>query len=270
MPKKNKYTIKTHPIHAKKKKISPVYDNLKGVIGHNVARRIREKYEAQATPHEKKLIDDMLGLMTDPLQVAHFFLGGHIELHGDDGKYYQEWIEYFNKPMKNEDGKEFPAPLKYRASSHISHGEKQGSFTTPVLHHVLFSTRKEDPHDPVSKKYTWVQLENKPIKSVQEWRFSPTSILNEICNAILHFLDFLKYKITGRNIGAYGTSEYTENKPLKINILEIDLKNSKTRATLWKEVILDKRGMNIDDVLIQKMKNVGIKFPHKLKPAPEI
>lgn len=36
-------------------------------------------------------------------------------------------------------------------------------------------------------------------------------------NLIAHLMDYLMYKITGKNIGQYGLSSYTDNKPIEIH-----------------------------------------------------
>lgn len=245
----------------KKVRVSHVFDNeFKHVIKHGMAKKIRERYEKYATPYEKELMDDMLGLMTDPLQVAHFFLGGHIQLENDGGEYCDKWMRDFKGPRIDSSGEQIPGPLRIRRSSHESHGAPQGSFDGPVLRHILFSTRRVAENDSESARYTWLQLENSPIKSIKEIDFwSPISVLRDILSALSHMLDFFKYRITGRNIGAYGASKYTEKNPLKIDISAIDQSNLAARAELWKEIIINRQGMNLGD-LKERMDAVGIKF----------
>lgn len=52
------------------------------------------------------------------------------------------------------------------------------------------------------KTFTWFQTEGHPVVDIR--------------TAILHTIDYLKYKLTGRNIGFYGDSEFTDSKPIRV------------------------------------------------------
>lgn len=59
----------------------------------------------------------------------------------------------------------------------------------------------------------WLQMENSKV-SFEE------GIIWGAVLAVLHILDYIQYKITGKNVGPCGLSEYTESNPLKLDNVE--------------------------------------------------
>jgi len=111
--------------------------------------------------------------------------GAHIRFD-DDGSLY----DYLAREHTKE--------IRERRSSHSS-CEKQYSFSGFVVKEVLFGVHEEAES---GKKMTWVQFEKNNTKT---W-----------VNFILHMLDYVAYKLTGNNIGPYGSSSHTDSNPLVI------------------------------------------------------
>ncbi|WP_173236545.1 hypothetical protein [Legionella antarctica] len=112
--------------------------------------------------------------------------GGYLKLE-DNGSLYHTLVHHFH-----------PNLLK-RQSSHYS-CVQQYAFSGPVVKEILFGI-SEDNSDVST---TWIQFErhntNSPI------------------NLILHLFDYFIHKCTGKNIGPYGSSYYTERNPLRISL----------------------------------------------------
>jgi|SRR5580704_4914083 hypothetical protein len=108
--------------------------------------------------------------------------GGHIQFK-DSGSLYNELLKNFN------------SKLKKRYSSHSSILQ-QYSFSGSVVKEVLIGVSK----DKEGKQSTWIQLEKHHTKSFVE--------------LILHLFDYLTHKWTGKNVGPFGESVYTEQTPL--------------------------------------------------------
>lgn len=111
--------------------------------------------------------------------------GGHIKFE-DDGLFYNELIEEFN------------TNLRPRFSSHKS-SQQQFSLSGPVIKEVLFGVTKDEQ----GKETTWMQFENNNTKT--------------LISLILHLFDYIMHKLTGKNIGPYGTSNFTEKNPFIIS-----------------------------------------------------
>ncbi len=111
--------------------------------------------------------------------------GGHIKFE-DNGSFYNELVEEFN------------TNLQPRISSHKSSAQ-QFSLSGPVIKEVLFGVTV----DGNGKEKTWMQFEKNNTKT--------------LLNLILHLFDYIKHKLTGKNIGPYGDSVFTENNPFIIN-----------------------------------------------------
>jgi len=110
--------------------------------------------------------------------------GGHIKF-GDGGLFYDELIKAFNSNIEK------------RHSSHKS-CVQQYSFSGPLLKEVLFGVSE----DKNGNKKTWIQFEKHNTKT--------------LINLILHMLDYIVHKWTGKNIGPYGSSDYTEHNPIVV------------------------------------------------------
>ncbi|MCL9684864.1 hypothetical protein [Legionella maioricensis] len=104
----------------------------------------------------------------------------------DNGSLYNELIAIFH------------LNLRKRSSSHAS-CVQQYSFSGPVVKEILFGVSE----NKTGTNTTWVQFEkhntNTPI------------------NLILHLFDYVMHQWTGKNIGPYGSSNYTESNPLIVN-----------------------------------------------------
>lgn len=110
--------------------------------------------------------------------------GGHIKFE-DNGLFYDELVKSFNSNIDK------------RHSSHKSCAQ-QYSFSGPLLKEVLFGVSEDNN----GNKTTWIQFEKHNTKS--------------LINLILHMLDYIVYKWTGKNIGPYGLSDYTEHNPIVV------------------------------------------------------
>ena len=101
----------------------------------------------------------------------------------DDGKLYKKWSK--------------KRGIKQRISSHYSKDIEYESKLNTRIHCsavILFGTTKNGN--------TWFQIEKTTNDCI-----------------IKHTIDYFDYVISGRNIGVYGSSKYTENKPLKLKLL---------------------------------------------------
>ncbi|MDR3502820.1 MAG: hypothetical protein P4L79_09575 [Legionella sp.] len=125
---------------------------------------------------------------TDPVRtqevLQELLNGGHLNLK-DDGKFYDELVNHFNSSINK------------RLSSHHSVAQ-QYSLSYPISKEVLFGVTE----DSEGKKRTWIQFEKHDTKN--------------LLNIILHLIDYIKYRITGKNIGPFGSSEHTDSNPLVI------------------------------------------------------
>ena len=150
----------------------------------DVQKVLIKKYYAQAKASEKKFFRQMFGLISiDNFdQLVHLFKGGHFVIE-DGGKCWQEGAKMEGS--------------KPRRSSHQSL-DSQYSFQSKLVKECLFGTRMVN-----GKKCSWVQLE---------------SHATGIRNILGHFLSFIQYKLSGKNIGPYGKSAYTEARPLSLKI----------------------------------------------------
>ncbi|CAM4469384.1 MAG: hypothetical protein LEGION0403_FIIPPAGN_00268 [Legionella sp.] len=110
--------------------------------------------------------------------------GGHLNLE-DDGKLYDELVKHFNSSISK------------RISSHHSIAQ-QYSLSYPISKEVLFGVTE----DSEGRKRTWMQFEKHNTKN--------------LLNIILHLIDYIKYRITGKNIGPFGSSEHTDSNPLVV------------------------------------------------------
>ncbi|PJD92751.1 MAG: hypothetical protein CK424_03995 [Legionella sp.] len=109
--------------------------------------------------------------------------GGHIQFE-DDGAFYEELLLNFKEHLQT------------RSSSHQS-CKQQYSFSGPVVKELLMGVSNKN-----GRKTTWIQLEKNNTKTIIDF--------------ILHIIDYLQYKLTGKNIGPYGSSKHTDQNPLII------------------------------------------------------
>ncbi|MFJ1269403.1 hypothetical protein ACD661_12625 [Legionella lytica] len=125
---------------------------------------------------------------TDPVRTQEILQeilnGGHLNWE-DDGKFYEELVKNFNSSINR------------RISSHHS-VVQQYSLSYPISKEVLFGVKE----DSEGRKRTWMQFEKHDTKN--------------LLNIILHLIDYIKYRITGKNIGPFGSSEHTDSNPLVV------------------------------------------------------
>lgn len=114
--------------------------------------------------------------------------GGHLKFY-DDGLFYNELIQHFNSSIQK------------RSSSHNS-CVQQYSLSGPVVKEVLFGISI----DKNGNESTWIQFEKHNMNTIIEY--------------ILHLFDYLMHKLTGKNIGPYGSSDHTESNPIVISSIE--------------------------------------------------
>jgi hypothetical protein len=250
-----------HHQYQKNPEPSDYLKDLEKFLKQKTRNKIRELYKNKVTEHEKKLIDDMLGVMTNPLDIAHFLMGAHIHLEGDNALLYKKWSKDFG-PRTGVNGEAILGSRKNRVSSHYSE-DQQYAISGPVVNEALFGTRYIDTKSASDAKYTWIQLENRPVGGINEFKSAP---LTFITNIIFHMIDYFDYKITKRNIGPHGKSIYTEANPLRINVSNVTPELAAQRASIWKEVIFERLGdiRGLEDRMIM----AGLEVPAGFKPIP--
>lgn len=133
--------------------------------------------------------------LSSPTARDEVLKGGHVMIE-DDGSLYKEF--------------EQQGLLKHRLSSHHKQHIKPGKDASfqggEIFKEFLTGSIEKD-----SKTYTWFQLER-------------NSTGTGLMNLILHLLDFIAYKLTGKNVGQYGLSEHLDNKPINVKAADIPLK----------------------------------------------
>jgi hypothetical protein len=120
-----------------------------------------------------------------------------------------------------------------KLSSHQSNS-KQFSIRGEFIVECLIGTRSHN-----NQEYTWLQLERH--KAYGEGFF------DTVINGLAHLYDWIIYKITGRNIGPYGTSNYVEHKPFRV-VKSENLKTSRT-ISLFQQPQKDQKNTDITSKL---------------------
>jgi hypothetical protein len=152
----------------------------------NIAHEFIKKTEAKfLSKIIKNFRFDLDHNFTNNHHLEEALKGAHIKFD-DDGSLYDYLVREHRKEIRE------------RSSSHSS-CEKQYSFSGFVVKEVLFGVHQEAES---GKKMTWVQFEKNNTKT---W-----------VNFILHMFDYVAYKLTGNNIGPYGSSSHTDSNPLVI------------------------------------------------------
>ncbi len=224
------------------------------VLPEQNRKKILQIYK-KATESELILIDFMLGKMEHPEQVIHFFLGAHIELHGDDGENYKKWKRVFGAHGKDS--------MKSRISSHQSE-DPQFAIAGPLLSEALFGTRFVDNDN--KSKCTWIQLESRPVTSPKEWFKNRREFVQLLIDLFLHLLDFIDYRWNQNNIGPYGKSTFTEKNPLVIDVSDLTPEQELANRVLWKKTFFEKPGV-VTPGFIHRINERNIP---KSKPAPQV
>ena len=109
--------------------------------------------------------------------------GSHIVVKGDDGAYYN-WL----RSTYQRDA---------RKSSHYSRRQQYAIFMGESLQTLLFGVTLHGD--------SWMQLEGREFH-----------LGRDFVGSLVHLLNFAEYRLTGRNVGPLGTSQYTELSPLYI------------------------------------------------------
>ena len=123
---------------------------------------------------------------SDSICIKEILSGAHVNVTKDSAEIYNF--------IKNEVPGAYP-----RNSSHDSQDNQFGVRLGETLQTILTGTTKDGS--------TWFQFEGSPW---DPWNF------NELWGNARHCVDFLKYKITGKNVGPLGLSEHNDANPLKL------------------------------------------------------
>ncbi len=129
----------------------------------------------RANPHEITILANLMKIKDAQRSFREVLSGAHVTIF-DLGERYYVW-----KALKSADA---------RRSSHPSDGA-QYHVDGPFCHTILFGKRGS---------LTWLQLEDHPLGGVK--------------NFVGHTTDWVKYSVTHKNRGPYGSSSHTDNKPL--------------------------------------------------------
>jgi hypothetical protein len=159
-----------------------------------------------ATPNEKMLTLNVLeyfsnhvGLAGNDKEIekckqevakltAEFLKGGQIIFPDKGAELYGKWSNFTNNLISRKG-----------TSSHQSEDE-QFAIRGPFVKEALFGTRMGAD----GKKYSWLQLESHPTG---------------LRYLLGHLIAYVAYQVTGKNIGPYGQSKYTEANPIKLSIV---------------------------------------------------
>lgn len=165
---------------------------------------IKARY-SKANESEKAFLNNIFSYISDPKQLVHLFRGAHIELV-DQGSNYESWSKNF-KDLTNRTGK----------SSHQS-DKDQYSIQGNLVVECLFGTRQNKK----GNRHSWVQLESHTTGAAQ---------------LLGHMASWVTYKLTGENVGPFGTSKHTEANPL---VLYPGPKSRmKKQMEFWKEILFE-------------------------------
>lgn len=149
--------------------------------------------EKMSKASELVVLQDIIDMVsTAPLDgegraelLADILQGAHVHIV-DDGTFYTKWSQMDN--------------AKARISSHAAKADSiQYGISGPWIHEILFGVVDHENTDA-----TFFQLENSPYG-------------REILNSIRHVIDYLKYRVRGKNQGPYGESEHKDDNPIFIN-----------------------------------------------------
>ena len=130
----------------------------------------------RANPDEIKILADLMRIIQAQQHFVEVMRGAHVEIF-DGCMRYEAW-----RVLQTADS---------RKSSHRSEGT-QYQVVGPFCTTILFGKRGY---------ITWLQLEEHPWGGIK--------------NSILHSVDFVQYKISGKNQGPYGSSKYVDTFPLR-------------------------------------------------------
>lgn len=142
---------------------------------------------AFASELEKTFLNNLLKTYTlSPYQLEEIFKGAFVIFEGDGG-------------LMHAAIKSISTPRFF--SSHRS-DVKQYSFKTPLVKELLSGAIKLKNQETL--QHSWLQMEAHPT--------------NNVINYFKHAWDFIAYNVTGANQGPYGSSNYTEAQPLRLNL----------------------------------------------------
>lgn len=132
-------------------------------------------------------------------QIYELFNGAFIIIKGDNGYFYEKYMpNHYMLSIKEK-----------RETSHYSHSPKQVRMGGGTLFHLMKNMKTKEfdlligtSIRPRCEGDTWFQFE--------------TSNLKSFSGMIRHFVSYIAYKITNKNQGPFGSSIYTEERPLYI------------------------------------------------------
>jgi hypothetical protein len=155
----------------------------------NTNYQVHPSVITEADEHVLNAFNNKIEAVKLPSFADEFYSGGYIFIK-DNGKAYDHWMQLGDN-----------LTLREGWSSHKSL-DPQHSYNSPLVGEMLFGTTELN-----GEKGSWVQLEAYST-NLTEWPH--------------HMLTFGIHVITGQNVGPFGTSDYTEKKPLIISdILDI-------------------------------------------------
>ncbi len=125
-----------------------------------------------------EILNDIIGQTENDEEIIHILKGAHVQFI-DNNFFYNFWTPRYKDFLTTENCSHNSTNQYYRIRS-------------VLVPEILFGT---------SKKGTWVQLENHSG--------APEDFL-------LHFIDYMRYVISGKNRGPFGSSTYIDKNPLII------------------------------------------------------
>lgn len=171
-------------------KIESRYQNML----YHIHQGLEKKYDIHTSYEEinflLKLIFSLhLNIEADEVRVGEvlqeMLKGGHLQID-DNGQFYKQLVH------------DFSSSITKRTSSHASIVQ-QYALSYPITKEILFGVTEDEK----GNKKTWIQFEKHNTKT--------------LLNLILHLIDYIKYKFTGKNIGPFGSSEHTDSNPLVLS-----------------------------------------------------
>ncbi len=162
----------------------PIEDKAKKQLMSNI-----EKFPNNASPEQIKELNKA-AIVLDIIQATVFdhasevLKGGHVMIK-DEGKLYDALVE--------------KGIVKERHSSHHNANKVEGKRDVSLQGGEIF---KEFLVGKTKDGKTWFQLEAHSMGGIK--------------NFIGHMIDYIKYKISGKNVGQYGLSAHIDSNPIEV------------------------------------------------------
>lgn len=158
-----------------------------------------------------EILNDIICQTKNDEEIIHILKGAYVQLK-DNGTFYVLWTRRYKDFLTTESCSHNSIKQHYRIRS-------------VVVPEILFG---------LSKKGTWIQLENYPASNP------------------MHLIDYVRYKISGKNIGPFGSSTYIETNPL---IIRKSSRKIKRINKIKSNSISKKHVMNFGSELTSVFKN---------------